>query len=466
MLSRRSVVSFWHRSHWSDLWILLAVCARFISPTTADLSFLMIAVYALLGQGQAIRALALSWLFITLNSGLVPESINATVGRYAVLFAAFLSVTLRSSFVRFDRFVFFSAVLGLFFVLHSFLFSPIPDVSILKALNWLFAILTLSLAWGALDLAARDEVQQWLFGLLVVIALASLPFLLFPMIGYLRNGSGFQGVLNHPQSFGPTMALLSAFALGRLLAKPQPSWRLVALFFGCLILVILSEARTAGVALVFSFTISLLFISIQRGRKIRAFAPALRSKRLGVVGALALIAIIGLGPQLSDLLSNFISKSGKGQVIGLFDAFDDSRGILISQMTENIENNLFTGVGFGIPSDPSLLVVSRDPIFGLPLGAPVEKGVLPIAVLEEVGLLGLFLVSIWIWILLRRAVINGLTSLMLVFTALLINIGEAVLFSPGGMGMLLLILLAFAASKPKLVSLDSTIHRKLAINVK
>jgi hypothetical protein len=466
MLGRRSVVSFWHRSHWSDLWILLAVCARFISPTTADLSFFMIALYALFGQGQAIRALALSWLFVMLNSGLVPESSNETVGRYAVLLAAFISVTWRSSFVRFDRFVFFSAVLGAFFVFHSFFFSLIPDVSLLKALNWLLAILTLLVAWGSLDIVRRDEVQRWIFGFLIVIAVASLPFLLFPAFGYLRNGSGFQGLLNHPQVFGPTMALLGTFAFGRLLAQPQPSWWLFALFFGCLILLILSGARTAAFTLVISVIISVLLISIQSGRKIRAFAPALRSKRLGMVGALALIATIGLGPQLTDLWSNFISKSGRSQVTGVLESFNDSRGNLISLMTENIENNLFTGIGFGIASDPSLMIVSRDPILGLPIGAAIEKGVLPIAVMEEVGVPGLIFVTIWVWMLLRRALTNGIVSLMLALTVLLINMGEAVLFSPGGMGMLLLILLAFAVSKPKLITLDSTTHRKLAINVR
>ena len=43
--------------------------------------------------------------------------------------------------------------------------------------------------------------------------------------------------------------------------------------------------------------------------------------------------------------------------------------------------------------------------------------------------------------------IGGLLPLTLLFTALLLNMGEMMLFSPGGMGMLLLVVIGFAASE-------------------
>jgi hypothetical protein len=400
-----------------------------------------------------------------LNSGLAAVATNATVGRYLVLLAAVVSVAWHAGFMRLDKLPFFSAVLGAFFFFHSFVVSPLPDVSILKAVNWTAAIVTLLVAWAGLDVEARNRLQNWLFCFLVVIALVSLPLFLFPSIGYLRNGTGFQGILSHPQAFGPAMALLGALSFGRLLSQSRPSWWLVTLSFGCLLLVLASEARTAGVALVISLLVSVVLISVLSGRKVRDVAPALRSKRLAAVGLLVLTAVTILGPRMSDVVNDYITKSGRAQVGGLIEAYDVSRGGLIDEMTDNIERNVLTGIGFGIASEPSSMFVSRDPIFGLPVGASIEKGVMPIAVMEEVGVPGFILVAIWIWVLLRRAAHNGMAPLIVALTALLINMGEAILFSSGGMGMLLLILLAFSASKPRSTYRSTVQRMQAATNV-
>jgi len=384
-----------------------------------------------------------------LNSGFAAEAVNATAGRYAVLLAGVVSVALRGGFLRLDRFTFFTIVLGLFFIGHAVVFSPIPDVSILKALNWMLAMVTLLAAWEGLDAVQRDELQRWLFGYMLAVGILSLPFIAVPGIGYLRNGSGFQGILNHPQAFGPTMALLGALVFGRLLAQRRPPLRLAVLALGCLILVMMSEARTAGVALLLSVTSSLVLVRVLSGRKIRSIAPALRSKRLAGLALAGLIAAVAAGSQLSGAVNHYITKSGRAQVGGLAEAYYASRGMLMLQMIDNIKDKPWTGSGFGIASDPFSMDVSRDPILGLPVSASVEKGVVPLVILEEVGIPGFALAVIWVWVLVRRAAVNGMPTLVVATTALLMNMGEAVLFSPGGMGMLTLILLANAASKSR-----------------
>ena len=52
----------------------------------------------------------------------------------------------------------------------------------------------------------------------------------------------------------------------------------------------------------------------------------------------------------------------------------------------------------------------------------------------------------WLWLLVRRAARGGMTPLAVCLTALAMNFGEATLFSPSGMGMLTLILVAWAAT--------------------
>ena len=116
------------------------------------------------------------------------------------------------------------------------------------------------------------------------------------------------------------------------------------------------------------------------------------------------------------------------------------------KMFENIKNTPWTGIGFGIASEPAYMEVQRDPVLGLPLSALVEKGVMPIAVVEELGIFGALAIVGWLWVMLRRGARSGVSQFAVLITLLLVNFGESMFFSVGGMGMLLLVLLTGAVS--------------------
>src|SRR5690606_19943902 len=92
------------------------------------------------------------------------------------------------------------------------------------------------------------------------------------------------------------------------------------------------------------------------------------------------------------------------------------------------------------------LQVALDPVSGLPVGAAVEKGVMPLAVWEELGIFGLCAVGLWLWGIVRRSARGGITPMALCTVVLVVNLGESILFSPGGMGLLCLLLLGWAAT--------------------
>jgi hypothetical protein len=115
-------------------------------------------------------------------------------------------------------------------------------------------------------------------------------------------------------------------------------------------------------------------------------------------------------------------------------------------MWTNIERKPLEGLGFGIASIPELMVVQRDPVLGLPTSAIIEKGVMPVAVLEELGAIGVLLVAAWLWIVLRRCARRGVAPLAVFLVVLFLNMGEATLFSVGGAGLLSMILIAWAAT--------------------
>jgi hypothetical protein len=431
----------------SSLIPLAAVGLRLASSSTAEVSYVLVAGYALLGRAQAIQALALSWLFSMLNEGLVPATGVASIGRYAVLAAATSSVILWNVLQprqrKNDSMVVFTIFLGCLFIIHSLLFSAIVDVSLLKAVSWTMAMGTLLSAWAGLMPAARDRLSGQIFGGMAVLMLASLPLIVMP-VGYKVNGTGFQGVLAHPQAFGPTMALLGAWAASQMFSRPRPPWLVVGLLVACMVLVVRSEARTAGIALIVGVTTAVLLAPNISGRSIRQELPGLRSARTYAVAGLAFAAILLFGTVLEEQLETYLNK--RNESTSIVEGYEKSRGGLIEAMWANIEANPWRGLGFGIASEPGKMVIQRDPILGLPMGAVIEKGVLPIAVIEEVGLLGLVIVMFWIALMLRQAAAAGVTQFSVCMTALLLNLGEYTLFSPGGMGLLSLILIGWSVT--------------------
>lgn len=439
--------------HFHALTIGAALAMRLAPDPAASLSYVLVALYALSGRAQAIQGLALSWLFTFLSPGIAAEAAASSVGRYAVLAAAAGSVFLRNYFPGSRRRVSWPVVatvlLGAFLVMHSLLFSPIVDVSVLKAVSWVLATVTLLDAWSSLSAQERDRLMRQLTGGLMLLIIVSLPLLVSPL-GYLRNQKGFQGVMSHPQAFGPTMALLGAWAFARLIAIPKPAWTLGLVAVGCLAMVLLSESRTAGLAMILGLATAMA-ISAVSGRPNSSALPGLRSRRVQLMFGTLVVGALLAGPSLGSLIGAYFEK--RGSAGGIAGAYEASRGFLILRMWRNIREQPLQGIGFGIASVPEKMVVDRDPILGLPAGAAVEKGVMPLAVLEELGALGFVVVSLWFLMVFRRAARGGVVPLALSVTILLLNLAESMFFSPGGMGLLLLILLSWAATSRRPVGL-------------
>ncbi len=438
----------------ADRWLLLVLVAvlalRLASGPTANASYFLLAAYALFGRTQVIYALSLSFLFSMLSPAIAPDAPLAAVGRYAVIAACALSVFarggwLRDAQVRVSYPTLLTLALGAILVGHSVFVSPIVDVSVLKVTSWTAVAATLLAAWGGLSPEDRDRTAAAIFAGLVAIMICSLPLLALPSVGYLRNGTGFQGVFSQPQSFGPTMALLGAWSGACMLAESRPRWGWVLLTGACLVLVVLSGARTGGLGMVFGLAAAALLVPTLAGRPVRVMLPGITSRRLYLVAGLALTGVLLSGSVLTDRLAEYFNKRGE-DVTGIGDAYEQSRGALITDMMDNIREQPWTGIGFGIASRPHEMIVDREPVFGLPTSATIEKGVFPVALVEEVGVLGAAAVLAWIWMVVRRASRASVTALALVSTSLLLNMGENTFFSTGGLGLLPLILLAWAAT--------------------
>lgn len=428
--------------------ILVTLALRLGSETTANIAYLVLAAYALTSPAAIIQSLALSWFMTMINPGIAPDASLGALGRYFVLFAAAASAMIHTGVLNRWRLNNFSiATLGIVALIigHSVLFSAVPDVSILKATAWGIAIITLVATWSSFKHNERQAVFQQLYWGLVGVIIFSLPLLVMP-VGFLRNGFGFQGLINQPQAFGLLVALVGAITLGRLLGEKKPSWWMVALGILCLMLILLSETRTAGVSFVLGLASAAIALPIITNRKPQLALPGLKSRRLYLLAFVAVMSILISGTAFTSIVSNFVAKGGRAEVSGLVQAYDQSRGFIMDAMIDNIQSDPLVGIGFGVPSDPFSLNIQRDPIFDLPIGASIEKGVMPLALLEELGVIGFCLFVAWFWMIVRSAARAGIVALSVTLTGLLINLGESIFFSPSGMGMLVLIFVSWAYS--------------------
>lgn len=205
--------------------IAMALAMRVASSDTANLSYSVLAGYALFGRAQAIQAPALSWLFTMFSEGVAPLASEASVGRYAVIAGAAVSLLLRygpgKEGFSMSRPVLATLALGAFLIIHSMLFSPLPDVSILKALSWTVVVATLLSAWSGLSYEARTRLERQLFSGLIALVLVSLP-LIVTATGYLRKRHRIPGRVEPSAGFRANSGV-SRWLVGRAAAWSFPT---------------------------------------------------------------------------------------------------------------------------------------------------------------------------------------------------------------------------------------------------
>lgn len=432
----------------SGIWLpVLVLGLRLIGGPGAYAAYSLLILYALRGPNEAIKALFLSWFLAHISPGLAATPSGTEVLRILILLAAFTSAILASfksqNALLMGRTVSAFALFGVFTVGHALLVSYAPDVSLLKSVSFLVMALTLSIAFFSRRIDV-DRLQGWLFFWLAAVAVLSAPLLVL-RLGYVTNGNGFQGILNQPQAFGMTMALLSAWIGGRMLRLRAFSALDIALAGLVMVMMFLSESRGAMLAASGGLVLSYLLARGLSLSKIRRAFKNLRHKRV----FLLIVCMLFCGGLFFDKVSAMVERtiSKRTEHHSIASAFDASRGALISRSMKNFYANPVLGIGFGVASNPADLKVVREPVFGLPVSASIEKGNMYSAMLEEIGFLGFLLFCGVLLVLLNSICRSGQLEMMwLFFAALLVNLGEAVLFSPNGIGMLVWILMLMATS--------------------
>ncbi len=431
----------WHSSWYkAALKVFLILALPLGGPPAHAAVYLLLAAWSLGGPRRAIEALTLMWLVSFLNPGIYSLSDHSDLLRWIVIGIAFVSIaasaiwrrsTIPRTLLWLLAFVAVSGVLSL-------LVSYAPDVSLFKLFSFVLGAVTILLGFHL----TRHQASYWQMWFLVffgVIVLASFP-LIISDVGYFRNGRGFQGLINHPQAYatflGPFLAWWMALLFEKRLRGRMP-WLLAGI---AAISLIATQSRTGALAAIGALFLAIAWGILKRpGVMHRALTWAVRLSPMLFLG---LVLAVLNADAVGQAIESFILKGQEDS--SLEESFQLSRGELIEASLENFYEKPLTGIGFGVASNPSEFYVTR--VFGLPVGAAVEKGFAIIAALEEVGIIGFIMLLALIGSLLSPAFRKqaGIAPAALALGALLVNFGEAIFFALGGSGLLVWLLFGAA----------------------
>ena len=425
-------------SRWLIIWFALLIGGLAV-PQLEGIVLCYVAVRALKSTKATLEAL-LVLAFYLLGNEIFTAGFASNL-RYLILFFGFLSVMFRKSSGRNSL----RTMLWVFFMiatLSSLFASYLPTISTLKVVS--FFVGTYVMVEGFAQ--TRKYRTYWLktMNTFFVFILLSSTLFLFLGLGFERNGRGFQGIMAHPQTFGPILSVITAWFLGMWASGSKKYNGLLLLPAISILYIFLSQARTGIAALTLSSMFAFLLskqtvVNLRLKRKVRSLLLG-----LGIAVILSLV----IYPQfITDTILPFVQKR-EATTTDFNELFNQSRGGLAVSSMDNFRSHPLLGIGLGVPSDaPSgESMIQIKYISGIPVGASVEKGFLPSAILEEMGAIGMALTLLILLVLFRKVRQASFFTLWIVAAALFINIGEAVLYSLGGPGFFVWMIFALGYS--------------------
>ena len=241
----------------------------------------------------------------------------------------------------------------------------------------------------------------------------------------------FCGITNQSQALAPLSACSFAFtACDMLFVERKFRIPHVALLTVALPVLYMTRSRLGLLALVAAMVIIVFYTA--RQMQMRADVRA----RLGQGVFLFLIFTFSLAivSQInSGAMSEWLRKTSDARYDkrSLAEALTSSRMGLIDESMRDFKRNPMIGMGFQVAEYTRHRTRGR----GLVISASIEKGVLPVMVLGETGILGTFFFFLFLGSFYYTCSRRKYYITMTLFSVFLVtNMGEASFFSPGGGG--------------------------------
>ncbi len=331
-----------------------------------------------------------------------------------------------------------------------------PLISYFKIINFVLFILGIVILSRIIQTSELElyHIRIILIGLSTFIILGSIFAYFIPSVGYsmevnkaLAWGieiSGkdvasrigrkyFNGVMNHSQSLANTVPLYQALLLCDMLLVEKKCSRLhLLIIIVSPLLMYMSRSRTAlliyivSIIMIYLLCYPLLRIPNNINKKI---------KRIMYV-ILVFILIIAAYIQIHNkTLSKWIRKEDNLETDyrSMSEALTASRMRLVEYNLNDFKLNPILGKGFQVMNWHEAAYKSKRISL---LSAPIEKGVLPLMVLGETGIVGTIVFIAFLYSFYSTCIRLHYRVLLCLFTTLLAsNMSEASFFSPGGGSM-------------------------------
>jgi hypothetical protein len=398
-----------------------------------------------------LRSLAAGTMVTFISSPLVSASgdlsVLVSVLKWLLLFVA-CGRSLMSRVESTDsyaRLMGYWAVITAVLLANSVFVSSLPSISVFKSVGFSLGLLCVirlaMLTWN------RNAEMLFFFAQLgIAVFITSVP-LLGSAAGYSKNGSGFNGILNHPQTLGVFVVMTGAATFATACKAPRLSRVLIAFGLGLWSLIFFTGARTALVAIALGGTVY-LFETAVRGIKYSQLrhlpAPVI------AIALTGLMLVVTASPRIREGFAGFLEKGGEQSIVSVDNpevALDESsRGGQIFDALKLAAEHPLLGYGFGVdPDSEASMDANGSQLAGIPLSAPVEQGFLPLATIAQIGIVGsLFVFAFLLSVFNLARVDSGETSAL--FAAVLgVNLGEMIFYSVGGLGILMWALLSLFA---------------------
>ena len=338
-----------------------------------------------------------------------------------------------------------------------------PPISYMKLLNYFLFLIGLWIGMQNLTLKDATVIRTMFLAMIFMVVYVSIALIPFPAISFatgLRGHYGtesfeainaigremlaageqtlFCGMMCHSQWLSPFSAVSIAFLICDMLFV-EKRIRLPHLITIVLLLPILYMTRSR-VAII-TFIAGMFVINFYTISKLR-LAPNIKKHVRNMMLMFSVAVVIGgVAMEVKDnTISRWLRKTNDvaADKRGITEAVTDSRRGLIEACMYDFRRNPMFGSGFQVD------IFSRDiwqNSSGFVFSAPIEKGVLPVMVLGETGIVGagcfiFFLMSFYSTCVKRHLFVT-LTMFVLLFVS---NLGEATFFSPGGLGGVLWIM--------------------------
>ena len=413
--------------------------------------------------GWALVVFVLMPFFVAISPMLVPKAgvVIAAAIRITPLLIGLILALRGASRQGHHRLPFFGIIPFLMCAAISSVDGWVPYVSFLKIIN--FIVFLFGLWFGTQNLQYRPKdvflLRSFLLAVTCLLVFGSIALIPFPSISYAtslgqaleeggvelandvfmqmqldREKTLFCGVTCHSQALSALLACTSVWTLCDMLFIEHYFCRLhVVLLVFSLPLMYMTRSRVALVTSVFGICVVVFYVV----QKIQLPVSVRRRLGSGMIFACIGIALVTVILQVTrGTMSEWVRKTNdvSADRRSLGEALTDSRQGLMEYSLYEFRRNPLLGSGFQVAEYTQQKTQSKGFVFS----ASVEKGLLPLMVLGETGIMGslaflLFLVSFYVVCTQRKYYIT--ISLFSVF--LMTNMGEATFFSPGGIGGIL-----------------------------